>query len=41
MGQTISGADFPYFCQAAAILRGLIQIFAAFVALKILMGWGF
>lgn len=41
MGQTISGTDFPYFCQAAAILRGLIQIFAAFVALKILMGWGF
>ncbi|WP_414499045.1 hypothetical protein [Stenotrophomonas maltophilia] len=38
MGQTISGADFPYFCQAAAILRAAIQIFAAFAALQILLG---
>jgi hypothetical protein len=38
MGQTISGADFPYFCQAAAILRALIQVFAAFTALQILLG---
>lgn len=41
MGQTISGADFPYFCQAAAILRALILMWGAYVALKILMGWGF
>ena len=38
MGQTISGADFPYWCQAMAILRSLILIFGAFTALKILMG---
>lgn len=38
MGATISGADFPYWCQAMAILRGLILIFGAFTALKILMG---
>ncbi|MCX2892952.1 virulence factor TspB C-terminal domain-related protein [Stenotrophomonas lactitubi] len=38
MGQTISGADFPYFCQAAAILRVVIQIFAAFTAVQILLG---
>lgn len=41
MGKTTSGGDFPYFCQFAAILRGLILIFGAFTALKILMGWGF
>jgi len=41
MGATVSGADFPYWCQAMAILRGLILIFGAFTALKILMGWGF
>lgn len=41
MGVTISGADFPYFCQAAAILRALILIWGAYLALKILMGWGF
>lgn len=38
MGATISGADFPYFCQFAAILRGLILIFAAYWAMRILMG---
>lgn len=41
MGSTISGADFPYFCRFAAIMRGLILIFGAFTAVKILMGWGF
>ena len=41
MKQTISGADFPYWCQAMAILRALILIFGAYTALKILMGWGF
>ncbi|WP_313244264.1 virulence factor TspB C-terminal domain-related protein [Stenotrophomonas rhizophila] len=41
MGATISGADFPYFCQLASIMRGLILIFGAFAAVKILMGWGF
>jgi len=41
MGSTISGADFPYFCQFAFIMRGLILIFGAFTAVKILMGWGF
>lgn len=41
MGSTVSGSDFPYWCQAMAILRGLVLIFGAFTALKILMGWGF
>jgi len=41
MGSTVSGSDFPYWCQAMAILRGLVLIFGAFSALKILMGWGF
>jgi len=41
MGQAISGGDFPYWCQAMAILRALILIFGAYTALKILMGWGF
>ncbi|MBN4973115.1 hypothetical protein JY404_01500, partial [Stenotrophomonas maltophilia] len=41
MGQTISGADFPFFCQAAAILRALILLFGAYTALKILMGGAF
>lgn len=41
MGKTISGADFPYWCQAMAILRALILIFGAFTAVKILTGWGF
>lgn len=41
MGQSISGADFPYWCQAMAILRALILIFGAYTAVKILMGWGF
>ena len=40
MGSTISGSDFPYWCQAMAILRALILIFGAYTALKILMGWG-
>ncbi|MGE8219257.1 MAG: hypothetical protein ACN6OU_05810 [Stenotrophomonas acidaminiphila] len=38
MGETISGADFPHWCKAMAILRGLILVFGAFTALKILMG---
>ncbi|WP_143062914.1 hypothetical protein [Stenotrophomonas indicatrix] len=38
MGSTISGADFPYFCQFAQILRGLILLFAAYWAMRILMG---
>lgn len=41
MGKTISGGDFPYWCQAMAILRALILIFGAFTAVKILTGWGF
>lgn len=41
MGNTISGSDFPYWCQAMAILRSLILIFGAFTAVKILTGWGF
>lgn len=41
MGQTISGSDFPYWCQAMAILRALILLWGAYTALKILMGWGF
>ncbi|MGH8040053.1 MAG: virulence factor TspB C-terminal domain-related protein [Pseudomonas sp.] len=41
MGQTVSGADFPYFCQAAAILRALILFFGAYTALRILMGVAF
>lgn len=41
MGKTISGADFPYFCQAAAILKALIWIFGVYTAIQILMGkWG-
>lgn len=41
MGVSISGADFPYFCQLAAILRALILMWGAYTALRILMGWGF
>lgn len=40
-GTTISGSDFPYWCDAMTILRSLILLFGAFTALKILMGWGF
>lgn len=40
-GQTISADDFPYWCDAMVILRGLVLLFGAFTALKILMGWGF
>lgn len=40
MGATISGADFPYWCDAMAILRGLILVFGAFTAIKILTGFG-
>lgn len=40
-GQTISADDFPYWCDAMLILRGLVLLFGAFTALKILMGWGF
>ncbi|MCM5550505.1 hypothetical protein NEH60_17065 [Xanthomonas hortorum pv. pelargonii] len=39
MGKTISGGDFPYFCRAAAILRALVLLFGAYLAVKILMGW--
>lgn len=38
MGKTVSAAEFPYFCRIAAILRGLILIFGAYTALRILMG---
>ncbi len=38
MGVSINGSDLPYFCQFAAILRGLILIFAAYWAMRILMG---
>ncbi|WP_249404970.1 virulence factor TspB C-terminal domain-related protein [Stenotrophomonas sp. CFBP 13725] len=38
MGTTVSGADFPYFCQLAAIMRGLILMFGAYFALRILLG---
>lgn len=41
MGVTVSGADFPHWCNAMVILRGCILIFGAFTAVKILMGWGF
>ncbi|MGN5774308.1 hypothetical protein ABVB18_22115 [Xanthomonas citri pv. mangiferaeindicae] len=37
----MNGADFPYFCQAAAILRALILMYGAYLAIRILMGWGF
>lgn len=40
-GQTISADDFPYWCDAMLILRGLVLLFGAFTALKILMGWGY
>lgn len=38
MGKTVSAADVPYFCRIAAILRGLILIFGAYTAIRILMG---
>lgn len=38
MGVTVGGSDVPYFCQFAAILRGLILIFSAYTAMRILMG---
>ncbi|PTT59853.1 virulence factor TspB C-terminal domain-related protein [Stenotrophomonas sp. HMWF003] len=38
MGKSVSGSDMPYFCQLAAILRGLILFFGAYTALRILMG---
>lgn len=38
MGVSISGADFPHWCKAAAILRALVLAFGAFTALKILVG---
>ena len=38
MGVTVGGSDVPYFCQFASILRGLILIFAAYTAMRILMG---
>ncbi len=37
-GQTISSSEFPYWCQAIAILRGLILLFGAYTAVRILMG---
>lgn len=41
MERSFSPSDLPHWCNALAILRGLILIFGAFTALKILMGWGF
>lgn len=41
MGKSISGSDIPYFCQLAAIMRALILVFGAYLALRILMGGGF
>lgn len=41
MGATISGADFPYWCQAMSILRSLILIFGTYYALRILLGGSF
>jgi len=38
MGAQISGSDLPYFCQVAAIMRALVLLFAAYTALRILMG---
>ncbi len=38
MGKTVSAGDVPYFCRIAAILRGLILIFGAYTAIRILMG---
>lgn len=38
MGTTVSGADMPYFCQVAAILRVLILGFGAYYAIQILLG---
>jgi hypothetical protein len=40
MGASVSVGDFPYFCQLAAIFRGLILFFGAYTALRILMGGG-
>lgn len=40
MGKTISGSDFPYWCQAMSILRALVLIFGAYTALRILLGGG-
>ena len=37
-GRTISSTEFPYWCQAIAILRGLILLFGAYTAVRILMG---
>ncbi|WP_448133687.1 virulence factor TspB C-terminal domain-related protein [Stenotrophomonas rhizophila] len=41
MGKSVSGSDVPYFCQLAAIMRALILVFGAYLALRILMGGGF
>lgn len=41
MGKSISGSDIPYFCQLAAVMRALILVFGAYLALRILMGGGF
>lgn len=38
MGKSVNASDMPYFCQLAAIMRGLILIFGAYLALRILMG---
>lgn len=41
MGKSVGGSDIPYFCQLAAIMRALILVFGAYLALRILMGGGF
>jgi hypothetical protein len=41
MGKSVSGSDVPYFCQLAAVMRALILVFGAYLALRILMGGGF
>lgn len=37
-GHTVSTAEFPAWCQALAILRGLILLFGAYTAVRILLG---
>lgn len=37
-GHTVSTAEFPAWCQALAILRGLILLFSAYTAVRILLG---
>lgn len=37
----VNTANWPYWCNAMAILRACIMIFGTYVAIKILTGWGF